>query len=267
LIITVAKIGQTHQNQNYKALGPAIAKLNQHPIKGNAIVDGASPMNEEELMHWFDNVRNVLETAYTSHTEPWQQSGKSGPEESWVALRKPIADCVDRSGSFLDIGCANGYLLECVLRWTAQRGLEIDPYGLDFSACLLELAKKRLPQYAGHLYLGNAFDWEPPRKFDFVRTELVYVPGEYERQFIERLLDRFVASGGKLLVANYGEGDPNPERGLLPGCEPTRFLLERLVALDVPVDGYRDGYDPIKGRRVRIAIVTHIPHDRDHTRE
>lgn len=214
-------------------------------------------MNEEELARWFDNVRDVLENAYTSHSEPWRGSGMSGPEERWVALRKPVADCIDRSGSFLDIGCANGYLLECLLQWTAERGLGIDPYGLELSARLLELAKERLPQYAGHFYLGNAFEWAPPRKFDFVRTELVYVPGPYERQFVERLLERCVAPGGMLLVANYSEGHPNPEKGLLPGSEPTRFLLERLAALGIQVAGYRDGYDPIKGRRVRIAIVPH----------
>ncbi len=213
-------------------------------------------MKADELARWFDHVRSVLETAYTEHSEPWRQSGMSGPAERWSALRKPVADCIDRPGSFLDIGCANGYLLECVLRWTAERGVEVDPYGLDISARLLELARARLPQYADHLFLGNAFDWDPPRRFDFVRTELVYVPGDYERRFIERLLDRVVAPGGKLLVANYGEGRPRPEKGLLPGSHPTRFLLERLSELGFQPVGYRDGYDPIKDRRVRIAILT-----------
>jgi SAM-dependent methyltransferase len=213
-------------------------------------------MNERELKRWFANVRDVLENAYISNPEPWAQSGMSGPLERWEALRKPIADCLDHSGSFLDIGCANGYLLECLLRWTAERGLEIDPYGLDISARLLDLASERMPQYADHFYLGNAFEWNPPRRFDFVRTELVYVPGPYERQYVERLLDLFVAPGGKLLVANYLEGDPNPARGLLPGSEPTRFLLERLASLGIQVDDHRDGYDPIKGRRVRVASVT-----------
>jgi SAM-dependent methyltransferase len=215
-------------------------------------------MQDNELKAWFDHVREVLETAYTSHGEPWRQSGMSGPEARWVALRKPVADCIDRSGSFLDIGCANGYLLECILRWTAERGLQIDPFGLDYSARLLALAKQRLPGYADRFFLGNAFEWVPPRKFDFVRTELVYVPGEYERRYIERLLNQVVSPGGKLLVANYAEGHPHPEQGLLPGCEPTRFLLERLAALGIRPEGYRDGYDPVKDRRVRIAIVTQV---------
>jgi SAM-dependent methyltransferase len=214
-------------------------------------------VNENELKAWFEQVRTVLENAYTSKKEPWAQSGMSGPEERWVSLRKPVADCIDRSGSFLDIGCANGYLLECVMRWTAERGLAIEPHGVDHSPALLKLAKERLPQYAGNLHLGNAFEWIPSRKFDFVRTELVYVPGEYERQFVDRLLEHFVAPGGKLLIANYMEGHPNPEKGLLPGCEPTRFLLERLAALGIRASGHCDGDDPIKSRQVRIAVVSH----------
>lgn len=85
-------------------------------------------MSSVELQQWFDNVRNVLETAYVLHVEPWRQSGFSGPEDRWVSLRRPVADCIDHDGSFLDIGCANGYLIECCLKWTAERGVQIDPY-------------------------------------------------------------------------------------------------------------------------------------------
>ena len=98
-------------------------------------------MNSEDLDRWFEHTRQVLETAYLSHPEAWKQSGMSGPEERWISLRKPIAECIDRPGSFLDIGCANGYLLECCLKWTAERGIQIDPYGLDLSAPLVELAR------------------------------------------------------------------------------------------------------------------------------
>jgi 2-polyprenyl-3-methyl-5-hydroxy-6-metoxy-1,4-benzoquinol methylase len=114
-------------------------------------------MDPNDLQRWFENTLDVLETAYLSHVEPWRQSGMSGPEERWASLRKPVADCIDRDGAFLDIGCANGYLLECVLRWTAERGLRIDPYGLDISHRLVDLARQRLPQYAGNFFVNNAF--------------------------------------------------------------------------------------------------------------
>lgn len=134
------------------------------------------PVNKAELARWFSSTKETLEVAYLQHTEPWKQSGFSGPEERWVRVRKPIADCVDEPGAFLDIGCANGYLLECVMKWTAERGISIVPYGLDISERLVELAKARLPAYRDNLCVGNGWDWDNPRRFHHVRTELVYVP-------------------------------------------------------------------------------------------
>jgi len=214
-------------------------------------------MTPDELQDWFDHVHTTLETAYLSQTDPWRQSGQSGPYERWQALRKPIADCIDHNGSFLDIGCANGYLLECCLRWTAERGIHIDPYGVDISASLVELAKQRLPAHVENFYVANAFNWLPLRTFDFVRTELVYVPGVYEREYVTRLLERIVAQGGCLLVANYNEGQADPMRGLLPGCNGTSDILSHLAGLDLHPIRHCDGYDPQKDRRVRIAVLDH----------
>ncbi len=160
-------------------------------------------MNETDLSRWFESVRDVLETAYMPHNEPWRQSGFSGPEEYWTAARKPIADCVEHSGTFLDIGCANGYLLESVLKWTGERRLEVVPYGLDISAKLVELARRRLPRFAGNMFVGNGWDWIAPRRFDCVRTELVYVPVELQAQYIRRLLNDLVSDDGALLIAEY----------------------------------------------------------------
>ena len=214
-------------------------------------------MDDNELSQWFDNVGNTLEQAYLKQEEPWKQSGMSGPAERWVSLRKPVADCVDRSGSFLDIGCANGYLLECVMKWVREKGLSIVPYGLDLSQRLVELAKERLPQYKDNFFVGNAFTWLPPRRFDFVRTELVYVPAEYEQQYIGFILDNHLNQGGKLLVANYGEGMTKEEieRGIIKGGHVTSEILSRLRELGFNAINYKDGYDPVKNRKVRIAIL------------
>ena len=214
-----------------------------------------SLMKSDELADWFDHARQALETAYLAHTESWRQSGMSGPAERWMSLRKPVADCIDQSGTFLDIGCANGYLLECCLKWTAARDIHIEPYGLDLSAKLVALAQQRLPQFAHHFFVGNAFYWIPPIKFDFVRTELVYVPGDYERQFIEFILENYLRPDGKLLIAHYGEGSLHPEQGILPGSQPTTHLLERLAELGFEDAPYQDGYNPIKHRKTRVAIL------------
>lgn len=204
---------------------------------------------------YFHRVRTTLEDAYTAHEEPWRQSGMSGPYERWEALRKPVAECVHKSGSFLDIGCANGYLLECLLRWTSERGLEVDPHGLDISEKLLAMAKTRLPGYAGQLYVGNAFTWDPPQRFDFVRTELVYVPDELEAGYVSRLLDAFLKPGGRLLIANYSERMPREKLKLIEGASHFSDLLPHLDELGFRADGWRDGYDPVKGRHVRIAWI------------
>lgn len=180
-------------------------------------------MQAEDLSGWFATVRDVLESAYLEHLEPWLQSGKSGPEEYWIAARRPVGDCIERDGSFLDVGCANGYLMECVLRWAAERGINVAPYGLDISAKLVEMAKKRLPQYAANLYAGNSWDWTPPRRFDYVRTELVYVPPELQREYVQRSLREFVSDGGCLLVAEYRS------RRQPPGA---KWVEQELVAAD-----------------------------------
>jgi 2-polyprenyl-3-methyl-5-hydroxy-6-metoxy-1,4-benzoquinol methylase len=214
-------------------------------------------MNPTELQAWFDHIHSILECAYLSHTEPWRQSGQSGPYERWEALRKPIANCIDHAGSFLDIGCANGYLLECCLRWTAERGIAIQPYGLDLSAPLVELAKQRLPAFVENFYVGNSFDWSPPRVFNFVRTELVYVPAEYERDYILRILKTMIAPDGFLLVANYNEGQTDPMRGLLPGSFGTADILAHLTDLRLRPVRHCDGLIAAQNRRVRIAVLDH----------
>jgi hypothetical protein len=92
-------------------------------------------MEDQALSRWFEERKMLLETAYLAGTQPWQQSGGGlHPPHSahdWEVLRRPIAECLTTSGTFLDISCANGYLLECLLRWTRERGLLIIPYGLD----------------------------------------------------------------------------------------------------------------------------------------
>ena len=214
------------------------------------------------MEEWFLSIKKTLEDAYLKHEEPWRQSGMSGPLERWISLRKPVADCVDKSGSFLDIGCANGYLLECCIEWTAERHINIEPYGIDISEKLVELAMCRLPQYKDNFFIGNAFTWLPPRRFDFVRTELVYVPAEHEKQYIGFILKNYLNPGGKLLVANYGEGLTHKEieKGIMKGSHPTSDILLHLEELGFTPINYKDGYDPIKDRRIRIAILTRESH-------
>ena len=208
-------------------------------------------MNDEELRRWFEANRQLLEIAYLSGTQPWQQSGVGlhTPHNAhdWEVLRRPIADCLTTSGTFLDIGCANGYLLECVLRWTQERGLHIIPYGLDFSERLVSLARERLPQYADHIFLGNAWDWSSPRTFDAVNTTLDYVPIDLQEAYVQRLLAHYVRPGGRLLIAEYlGRHTENSDMRIDEKLTRWGFSPEMVASSFLE-------HDPI--RQTRVAVV------------
>jgi len=193
---------------------------------------------------WFDGMRAIFEAAYLDEESPRGQSGFGGDEARWEAGRRPIADAIDRDGTFLDIGCANGHLLECVVRWSPHR---VEPYGLDFAPAVAQLARERLPQWADRIFTGNALTWGPPRRFDFVRTELVYVPQERRQKYVQRLLELFLEPGGRLIVCGYG----SPRSGLaadLVGDElrVLGFEPEAETAVEAP-----EGGGPI----VRIACL------------
>ena len=141
----------------------------------------------------------IYELHYLADDDLYRGSGHSGDAASWAVGRRPIAEAIDRPGTLLDIGCANGLLMESMAEWAG-----VEPYGLDFAPELVAEARRRLPQWADRIFLGDALTWEPPCRFDFVRTELVYVPKPRCRECVERLLERFVAPGGRLLVCGYG---------------------------------------------------------------
>lgn len=202
-------------------------------------------MTERELQEWFAGVQHELESAYLAAADPWKQSGFSGPLERWVACRRPIAECMTAPGAFLDIGCANGYLLECVLQWTAEREVRIDPWGIDLSERLVTLAKERLVGYADRLSAGNGLFWKPPRKCHYVRTELCYVPETYQHSYVTRLLSDCLRPEGKLLVTEYRSRNAS-------SAGP--WVDDVLGNLGFTVDSYVSGY--WEGKELtRVAVV------------
>jgi hypothetical protein len=169
-------------------------------------------MLSEREERFFNEELALLEASYLAGTNPRQQSGFGRDAHDWERFRRPIATAIEKDGSLLDIGCANGLLMESVVGWAREDGNRIEPYGLDISAKLAELARQRLPEWRERIFVGNALTWEPPIRFDFVRTELVYVPTTLRRKYAERLLDRFVAPGGRLLICSYGSSRPEGAR-------------------------------------------------------
>ena len=176
-----------------------------------ARVDRAIEAGEIDEAEWHRQVSVVITPAYLAGDNPRSQSGYSRDDVDWTHARGLIADAIDRSGTFLDIGCASGYLMECMQRWCAAKGITIEPYGLDIAPELAELAQRRLPHWSDRIWVGNAINWRPPMQFEFVRTGL-YVPRPRRRDLVEHLLQHVVRPGGRLIIGTENEDrEPNPE--------------------------------------------------------
>lgn len=149
---------------------------------------------------------------------PYRQSGRSGGAERWEITRCCIAEAVNSDGDYMDIGCANGLLLESLIKWSVSRGFRITPHGIDFIPELVELARRRLPEWTDNFEVANVFYWKPRRRYRFVQVLLECVPTDDQSQLLRRLLRDAVADGGRLIVPIYGQGDdakPDTARGVL----------------------------------------------------
>lgn len=168
-------------------------------------LNAALEAGEIDEAQWHRELAAVIVPAYLAGENPRAQSGSSGDDADWAHKRGLIADAVDRSGAFLDVGCASGYLMETLGRWCQNRGHVLEPYGLDIAPELADLARRRLPHWKERIFVGNAINWVPPRRFDFVRTGLEYVPPRRQRDLVVRLLRDVVAADGRLIIGTYSE--------------------------------------------------------------
>ena len=197
---------------------------------------------------WFAGMAALFDAAYPAGDNPRAQSGFGGDEGRWEVARRPIAEQIDRGGTFLDIGCANGYLMESVVRWAEHH---VEPYGLDLAPAVVELGRRQRARWADRIFLGNALTWQPPMRFDFVRTELLYVPDERQQAFLRRLMSEVVAPGGRLILCGYG----SPRSG--HGSHPVRRLA-RSHGLEPEVELEREapeGGGPI----IELAVLRANP--------
>jgi hypothetical protein len=188
----------------------AIAEWRNHDRAGELIaqIDAALERGEIEEAGWHSRVADILRPAYLAATTPQAQSGFSGGPLAWWHARGIIVQAIDRDGTFLDIGSANGLLMETLTAWCAEKGVTIEPYGLDILPELAELARRRLPRWSDRIFAGNALSWTPPRRFDYVRTGLDYVPPGRRHDLVDRLLREVVAEDGRLIVGVYTDADP-----------------------------------------------------------
>ena len=147
---------------------------------------------------------HALERSYLRETDPIRGSGFGGGHERWRAEREPLLDGVSGSGDLLDVGCANGYLLACLIEWAGERGFRLIPHGVDIGPRLVDQARARLGEFASNMHVGNAWTWHPPRRYDYVYSVYDCVPEAYLGEYVNRLLDRAVKDGGRLIIGSYG---------------------------------------------------------------
>jgi hypothetical protein len=170
---------------------------------GQPVLDAAHAYrNQSDEDYYAGNVR-LLEPAYLRGTTPQAGSGFSGDETRWRAHREMIVDGVNKDGTFLDVGCANGLLMESVRKWAAERGFRIEPYGVDLAPGLVALARQRLPHWADRIELGNSISYQPGRRYTFVHTLLDTVPATRRADLVNHGLQNLVEPGGRMLISHY----------------------------------------------------------------
>jgi hypothetical protein len=173
-----------------------------------ARIDAAYERGELDDAGWFAAVGAVISAQYLAGNNPRAQSGHSGDEARWEQARRHILAAVDQGGSFLDVGCASGHLMETLRAWAAEDGIALEPFGLEIRPELADLARRRLPAWADRIWTGNALYWQTDRRFDYVRTGLDYVPERRRGDLIAHLLGHVV--GRRLIIGSYNEEKARP---------------------------------------------------------
>jgi len=149
---------------------------------------------------WHASMADLVRPTYLAAESVYAQAGHGGDAASWEQSRGFIADALHQDGTFLDAGCANGILMESVQRWGADRGLHIEPYGLDIVPEFVERTRSRLPHWADRIYLGNIREWcLGEMRFDYVMLRPEYAPDHRRAEMVTHVMEHVLQSGGRLI--------------------------------------------------------------------
>lgn len=171
----------------------------------------AGEITEEQ---WFANRKIYFTDHYLSGDNPRSQSGYSSDEKRYAYTQTMILAAIHKSGTFMDIGCANGYLMQKLSEWLRNSEYTVTFYGLDISEGLTALAKRRLPDWTRRFIVANALEWKPITTYDFVCVkELGYVPNHRRRELFLHLHRDCVSDGGRLILGPVTENRSAPGVG------------------------------------------------------
>jgi hypothetical protein len=174
------------------------------PDAARAVRDAARSYSGQDDAGYFADSTRLLEPAYLRAGTAEGGSGFGGTAQQWRTRRQNVLAGIDAAGTFLDLGCANGLLMESVHGWAAERGIAIEPYGVDLAPGLVALARRRLPRWADRIEVGNALTWQPAdgRRFRYVHLLLDLVPIARRTDLLRHGMT-LVEPGGRLLVSHY----------------------------------------------------------------
>jgi hypothetical protein len=140
---------------------------------------------------------------------------------------------MDTDGSWLDVGCANAHLLVTLPAWAAERGVIIEPGGLELIPRVAELARSLHPDLADRIWTGSVMTWIPPYKFRYVTTPDDVVPPRRLEALIERLRAEFVEPGGRIIVSSYTNRGERP-RSLFSDLSDCGHAPSGVIHIDRP---------------------------------
>jgi hypothetical protein len=125
-----------------------------------------------------------------------------------------------------------------------ERRIDVEPYGLEISWRLAALARRRLPEWADRIWVGNVTHWTPPRRFDLVHTGMDNVPPDRQRDLLLRLLGEFVVPGGRVVLRadRVHPGEPD--------------VVAQVRALGFDVGGVLERVHPQSGALRRTAWLS-----------
>ena len=128
----------------------------------------------------------------------------------WEKDRRLISDAINRSGSLLDIGCANGFLMLCLAHWTSHT---LDFYGIDVDESRLNAARSLFNAHKAYFVLLPIGALEAPTltaaglppTYDFVYWN-VWDNLDFQDAWAVDYLERVICCvrpGGRLILGFY----------------------------------------------------------------
>jgi 2-polyprenyl-3-methyl-5-hydroxy-6-metoxy-1,4-benzoquinol methylase len=214
---------------------PQLESLKDRGWREIASINQALAQGLIDEVGWHDAMASLIKPAYLAGRSPYAQAGHSGDAVTWESSRGFIANALHRSGSFLDVGCASGVLMESVHRWGAERNLLIEPHGLDIVQEFVDLAKRRLPHWSDRIHVGNIRHWKPAgERFDFVLIRPEYAPVGRRKELVRHVIDFALSPGGRLIVFVGNEEAELRQAEASLTCD--EFLVDGRIEVPHPAD-------------------------------